>query len=112
METHLSFSKYKSIWFTFGHVAIHFKVTFSRILILILIYKNKEGGNDKARTLFKKIFVGLGFKLSALCLQGRRSTARATSPVHFALVIFGHGSCKLLAVAGLKTRSSLSQPPK
>jgi hypothetical protein len=33
----------------------------------------------------------LVFELRALSLQSRRSTTRATPPVHFALVIFGDG---------------------
>jgi hypothetical protein len=39
--------------------------------------------------------VGLGFELRALSLQSRHSTAWATPPVHFALVILKMGSCEL-----------------
>jgi hypothetical protein len=47
-----------------------------------------------------------------LSLQSRPSTAWATPPVHFALVILEMGFCKLFAQAGLDLQSSWSQPPK
>jgi hypothetical protein len=54
--------------------------------------------------------VGLGFEVRALCLQSRCSTAWATPPFHFALVL-ELGSCKLFAWAGLELWSSWCQPP-
>jgi hypothetical protein len=43
-------------------------------------------------------------------LKSRCSITRATTPVHFALVILEMGSCKLFAWASLKPQSSRSQP--
>jgi hypothetical protein len=54
--------------------------------------------------------VGLGFELRTWCLQNRHSTARATPPAHFALLILEMGSQELFAWAGLKPQSS--RPPK
>jgi hypothetical protein len=48
----------------------------------------------------------------ALVKQSRCSTAWATSPVHFSLVILEMGSCELFAQAGFETWSSQSQPPR
>jgi hypothetical protein len=56
--------------------------------------------------------VVLEFELRALCLLGRCSTARAALPFHFGLVILEMRSHKLFAWAGLKPRSSQSQPPQ
>jgi hypothetical protein len=50
--------------------------------------------------------VGLGFTLRALLLESRHSTARATPPVCFALVILEIGSPELFAQDGLELRSS------
>jgi hypothetical protein len=57
------------------------------------------------------LWMGLGFEFRASLLQSRLSTARATPPVHFALVILETGSCALFAQADLKPWSSdLSLP--
>jgi hypothetical protein len=54
-------------------------------------------------SLFSFFFlVGLGFEPRALHLQSRHSTAWATPPVHFALVILEMWSHELLAWAGLR----------
>jgi hypothetical protein len=56
-----------------------------------------------------KFFCGveLGFELRALHLLSRCSTALATPPVHFPLVIFWRwGSCELFAPVGLEPWSS------
>jgi hypothetical protein len=45
-------------------------------------------------------------------VPSRHSTAWATPPVHFGLVILETGSLQLFALAGLELWSSLSQPPK
>jgi hypothetical protein len=51
------------------------------------------------------------FELRTLCLQSRHSTAWATPPVHFGMVILEIGPRKLLACTGLQFRPSRSQPP-
>jgi hypothetical protein len=45
-------------------------------------------------------------------LAKQDSTCGATTLVYFALVILEMGSWELIAWAGLKLQSSLSQPPK
>jgi hypothetical protein len=46
-------------------------------------------------------FVGLGFDLTALCLQSRHSTARATPSVYFCSGYFGDGVLRTLCLIGL-----------
>jgi hypothetical protein len=49
------------------------------------------------------------FELRALRLEDRHPTARATPPVHFALIILEIGSGKLFTLAVIKTPFSRSQ---
>jgi hypothetical protein len=61
---------------------------------------------------FKLFFGGTGIWTYGFTLAQQHSTAWATPPVHFALVILETDSLELFARAGLEPRSSQSQPPK